>query len=150
MPDITVGAPLRAWPESEWVQDTTQITGLSNTTPAVGSPVVATQFTAPTTGRVLLIVGFGARDTNGEAVTVTPEVYVGPDATGTQIIGSADDKTHGCKSCGLTAKHAHWSRRSLLSGLTPDALHYARLVYYVTGGTTAAVRNRDLGVIPAT
>jgi hypothetical protein len=56
------GQPIRAadFPPAVWAQDITTISNPTNTSYAAGSPEVSVTFTAPTSGRALIIVGGGA------------------------------------------------------------------------------------------
>lgn len=151
MPDILVGATIKSqdFPAAVYQQDTTTLTDVSNTTYATGSPVVDVTFTAPTSGRVWLLIGAGMSDSGGNRPFVSAEVYEGVDATGTLIL-AADDITHGVVGVNTATRGLNISRATNVTGLTVGATHYARLVHRVTGGTTIDIDQRDITVIPLT
>lgn len=157
MSAISAGQRIRGQdrPDVAWRIDTTSITQITSTTYITGSPVVDCTFTAPTSGRVWLIVGGGFEDNGGtNTVFIAPEVYLGTSAAGTLVL-AADADTRGIESVGGNLggvpggpNNHYYTRVTMLSGLTPGATYYARLMYRVSGGSSADVPARDLAVIP--
>lgn len=150
--DLVAGTRILAadFPVGVGVVDDTNQENISTTTYTAGSPVVDRTFVAPTSGRILLIVGGGARDNAGtpsNRAFITPEVFEGVDASGTQVL-PPDVTTRGVTSVNTSSTPGFWCRASLLEGLTPEATHYARVLYRVDGGTTVDVIARDIEVIP--
>ena len=157
MPDLLVGAVIDEddFPTSQWDHDDTELLNLANTSYADGSPTVDVTFTAPTTGRVILIVGGGFRSAAASAnrAFLSPFVWEGTSPTGTLVLDGSTATNlgvHGVGGISHASKYAHLSRRSLLTGLTPGATHFARLRVAVSGGGDADVRFREIGVYPAT
>ena len=149
MPDLTVGSQLKAWPACQYEHEGTEITNVSSTTPIAGSPAVNFQFTAPESGRVILICNGGFKSGDSNSISLTPFVWEGTSAAGTSVIDDTDFWKHGVGNVNqLTNGYAILGRRSLLSGLTAGATHFAELRYWVNAGSTADIRLRDLGVIP--
>lgn len=153
MPDILVGATVRAFPEAVYVRSTTTVADISSTSFTSGAPffpIVDTTFVASTTGRIMLSVGAGMRDNGGtNRIFVSPEVYEGVDETGTLVLDSAGQgREHALISIDSAGDYVHMSRMTFLDGLTPGATHYARLVHRVTGGSSADITVRDLVVMP--
>lgn len=148
MSDIAIGAPIEAWPAAVFEQETTAQTSISSTSPTSGSPVLDFTFTSPSTGRVILVIGGGFRGTSNRC-WLFPEVFEGSSAAGTLIAGQSELDIHAVGGNVDVDQYAHWSRRSLLEGLTPDVTHYVRARHFVSGGSDADIRNRELAVIPA-
>lgn len=147
MPDLAAGTTVLAadWPDSVFAQDSTQFTNLTNTTYTPGSPACAVTFVAPTSGRVLLTVG--GRIRGPDRVFISPQVFEGPDATGQQII-TANVILRGVCSYEAGQPHA-WSRMTLLDGLIPGAIYYARTAHRADLGSGAAdIFVREIGVRP--
>lgn len=153
MTDILAGATIRSadFPAAQFAQDTTILGDLSNTTFQPGSPVVDTTFTAPTSGRVWVVLGAGARDnagTNNHA-QVSFEIYEGSDATGTLVVSPSHEMSV-TPSDSATANYHRVGAAYLIGGLTPEATHYTRMVHRVSGGTSVDITIRDIAVIPTT
>ncbi len=146
--DIAIGAPIEAWPAAVYEQETTAHTSISSTSATAGSPALDFTFTSPSTGRVLLIIGGGFRCPTTNRLWLSPEVYEGASSAGTLIIDDTDLLTHGVGGAEDLDQYTHWTRRSLLSGLTPDTGHYARVMHFVSGGSDCDLRIRELAVVP--
>lgn len=152
MSDLAAGTRVLAadWPASMYESDATTISNITASTYQVGSPTVGGNFTAPTTGRVLLGIGGQGRGPNDRAV-IAPQVYEGSDATGTLVLPASLNE----RACVLPDGSASsaYQRITLLEGLTPGALHFARALYKVipvAGGSiagTADIFNREIWVV---
>ncbi|WP_049562248.1 hypothetical protein [Nonomuraea sp. SBT364] len=149
MVDILVGAEISAddFPPAVWDSDTTGIVQISSTTFIAGSPAVELNFTAPTSGTVILSVGMGGSDNGG-----TNRIHVAPEVRLTNVSGSvvlaADVTTRGVGTPGEVGANVHRSRTTLLTGLTAGQLYYARVLYKVSGGSTADIACREISVTP--
>lgn len=137
-------------PASAWDQDTTTQLNVSTVSPDVtpGDPEVGVAFMAPTSGRVLVFFGGGARDNSAnDRVLMFAEFY-----TGTRAIDAnklTDQTFTDYATPGEADTYMYGSRMWVLSGLTPLAVHYARLVHAVDGsGGTADISTREVGVVP--
>lgn len=153
MTDILAGATIRSvdFPAAVFTQDTTFLADQSNTAFDPGSPVVDVAFTAPTSGKVLVVVNTGARDdagTNNHA-KVSFEIYEGSDATGTLVVSPSHEMSV-TPSDSATAQFHYVSAAYLIGGLTPEATHYARVVHAVSAGTSVDIDDRGIAVIPTT
>lgn len=149
MPDLLIGAPISSadFPPAVWASDTTSNNNQSSTTYIPGTPTVATTFTAPTSGAVLLTVGGAGSDNGGtNAVNIAPEVRVGSVAGA--VVLAADVTTRGIGTPGEVANPIYRSRTTLLTGLTPGATYYARAMHRVSGGSTADIPVREIMVTP--
>lgn len=143
-------------PSTAFFHDDTTLTQLTNTSYEVGSPEVGVYFVAPPSGTVRITVGGGVRD-NGtstrDRVFLSPAVYLVTPTGLSEILapsvtfrgyGGSDDVTEFQYGC----------RVSLLSGLAPGALYYARVMHTTAEvsspdtNDTADIAARDLIVIP--
>lgn len=152
MPDILVGQTIKAVdrPAATYKRDPTTQANQSNTTFQTGSPVVDVTFTAPTSGRVLLVLGTGARDNagSGNHARVSAEIYEGADATGTLVFSPAHARS--VTPMDSATDYQHVSAAYMVTALTPGATHYARVMHEVSGGTSIDITVRDIGIIPVT
>lgn len=149
MPDLVAGTRILAadYPVAVEGFDDTDYHDLSNTTYAAGLAEVT--FVAPTSGRVLVIVGGGARDdgTDTNRVFVTPEVWEGTSAGGNQVLQPVAPQ-RGIIIHGTADRTAVWSRITVLEGLTPEQVYFARALRRVDGGTTADLFVHRISIIP--
>ena len=154
MPDLLVGATIRPadFPAAVFVQDGTLQNDITTTAPAtVGSPTLATTWVAPTSGRVIVVIGIGGRaGANGGRVFGIPETFLGTGPGGTNIIPNTDDEQHGVSTPEDVIDYCYVSRRSLLTGLTPGDTYYTRYVHWADNAGTADITVRDLTIIPTT
>ncbi|GAA4924607.1 hypothetical protein GCM10023334_029420 [Nonomuraea thailandensis] len=147
------GRPVRAldYPPATWAQDTTQINNPTNPGYIAGTPAVELTFTAPTSGRVLLIVGGGlGNGAAGDRIFLSPEVRETNSSGAVVLTPSVTSRGFGSDIA--AAAFAYGSRESVLDGLTPGQLYYARVMYAVQtgdpGGSTQDIAARDITVVP--
>ena len=145
------GEPVKAldYPPAVWAQDTTTITDPSNSSYTAGSPQVGVTFTAPTSGRVLLIVGGGVGNAPGNRIYLAPEVRE-TDASGAVVL-TPSVTNRGFGSDHMAVGFHYGSRESVLEGLTPGKRYFARVMYAVPSdgaGDNADIACRDIGVVP--
>lgn len=146
------GQPVKAldFPPPQWSQDTTTITNPSSTTYSAGSPAVSVTFTAPTSGRVLLIVGGGCGNSaTADRIFLSPEVRLTNVSGAVVLTPSVTNRGFSSDICSST--HSYGSRESVLEGLTPGQVYFARVMYAVSadpGAQTADIAARDIGVVP--
>ena len=151
MTDLRAGTTVRAldFPPTVQAGDGTLISNITSTVYLVGSPEVGTTFMAPTSGRVKLITSLVARDNGGDnTVYLTPQVYLGTSASGTQIVLATI--RHAVSTMGEASNYQSHERVSFLDGLTPGSTYYIRVGYRVSGGTTADLTYRGIIVVPLT
>jgi hypothetical protein len=149
LPDTLVGAPISAedFPASAYAADTTSIADISSTTFIAGSPQVSTTFIAPTSGAVLVSVGLSARDNGGSnAVHLAPEIRE-TNVSGSVVL-SANVVTHGVGCPGEPTTFIYRSRTTLVTGLTPGQLYFARTMHKVSSGSSADLQVRDITICP--
>lgn len=135
-------------PVTQWDQDTTLQLNVASTSYIEGTPPVGVTFMAPTSGRVLLVIGGGARDNSGTAdVLMAPEVY-----TGTQAIEANRVVTTGNRHAqfpGEVAPHyIYQSRATVVTGLAPLQIHFARLLYRASTGGSCDISVREIIIVP--
>lgn len=136
-------------PATAWAQDDLSQLNLSNTIYIPGTPEVGVTFTAPTSGRVILTVGGGARDNggNGDRVFIVPQVFRGPSTGGTEHLAPSV-VVRGYASVPAT-EYAHGSRTTLLQNLIPGETYYARIMFATAAGSgTADISCREISVTP--
>ena len=140
------------WPDPVASYDNTTIANLTNTTFAVGSPVVELTFEAGTTGRALITLAAGARDNSGgnARVICTFELYLGTSSAGTGIIlSSGSTLEYECTSAGQALGFQYVARTALVTGLTPGSTYYARVMHKASASGGGDIAMRELTVRPA-
>lgn len=151
MTDLLVGSTIQVadFPPTVQDMDDTIIANITTTAFINGSPEVSVTFTAPTSGRVLIINGGGLRNNSGaDQVFIDNEVretngsgsvIKAPSVTGEGTVSCADE------SLGFEYK----SRAYVQEGLTPGSVYFARVQYRVAAGTsTADITARTIIVQP--
>ena len=149
MSDLSAGTTVRAldFPPAVWASDNTTQTNVSSTSFVPGSPEVGVSFTAPTSGRVRVDVSGGIRDDTGQWRGILAfEIYEGTTA-GAKVI-SASARGNGMSNMIESTGYQFHGRGSLVEGLTPGAVYYARTVQAVSGGTSVDIFTRSLIVYP--
>lgn len=147
------GQPVKAldYPPPKWSQDSTQINNPTNTAYTTGSPEVSVTFVAPTSGRVLLVVGGGlGNGAGGDRIFLSPEVRE-TNSSGALVL-SASVTNRGFGSDIAAGAFHYGSRESVLDGLTPGTVYYAVVKYAVVtsdaGASTQDIACRDITVVP--
>lgn len=134
-------------PTTAWDQDTSWQLNITATDPVPGDPEMGVTFMAPTSGRVLVIIGGGGRDNGGaNRILMKPEVYAGTQAIPENIVDNGDFKDFTIP--GEADEGLYGSRVSVLENLVPFRVHYARVVHAVTGGTSCDIFVREILVAP--
>jgi hypothetical protein len=133
------GRPVRAldYPPAVWAQDATAISNPSNSSYATGSPEVSVTFMAPTSGRVLLVVGGGLGQSAGaDRIFLSPKVQE-TDSSGAVVLSpSVTSRGFGSDNCSVGPHYG--SRESVLEGLTPGQVYYAVVQYAVATGDSGS------------
>ena len=139
------------------VFDTTQISNITSTAYTAGSPEVGVTFMAPTTGRVLITTGGGFRNngSNADRVFLSPQVFLGTDNTGTEVLHPTAPQYGVSSGGGYTLDDFQFlSRTTLLDQLTPGSTYYVRTMHcqvnhLATPAGTVDLVDRTLVVAPA-
>lgn len=137
-------------PPAVEVQDFTAIDNATNTTYQPGTPVAGVTFTAPSSGRVLLIIGGGLGNGVGNRVLLSPQVFQGTSAAGTEILAPGVP-TRGFSSYGNATGTHYGTRETLLEGLTPGQNYYARVMHKIINdglGNNSDIKGRQLTIAP--
>ncbi|MEU8199299.1 hypothetical protein AB0C10_36495 [Microbispora amethystogenes] len=146
------GLPIRAadFPPPVWAQDTTAINNPAITSYIAGTPQVSVTFTAPPSGRILLIVGGGlGNSAASDRIALSPEVRL-TNSSG-QIVLSPSVTSRGFTPDNCSSGFVYGSRESVLEGLTPGQVYFARVMYAVfdDGRTvTADISCREIVAVP--
>lgn len=130
----------------EFDQDDTNIYNETQTSFGGATPAVAVRFIAPTSGRVLLTCGGGARGDGTNRAYISPQVFedfggateeVTPSSTNNGLIVSRD-----------TTAFFFAQRTILVEGLSPGRRYVARPRIAVAGGSGCDFAARDILVEP--
>lgn len=153
MTDAAVGRPFKSADHSMSSArlDDTVISDISSTTYILGTPVVSCVFTAPTSGRVRVIVGMGARDNGAslDRVFLSPQIVKQGSSEITALAASVT--LYGYGSSDINVLPQYGSRVGVYSGLTPGYTYVARAMYLITPGTdpdSADLSSRDITIVP--
>ncbi|MBA9002004.1 hypothetical protein [Thermomonospora cellulosilytica] len=148
----------RDWPPTVQAADYTDQLNLTSSSYVPGSPEVGVQFVAPTSGRIIITIGGGARDnTNDNRVFLSPQIFEGPDVSGTEILAPSVT-IHGWGQTSTAATAGYGSRESLYpfpgageTELVPGQVYYARVMMAAEQGVGASadVFSRFIIVEPA-
>lgn len=155
MPDISGGSNVygKDMPPAAFDLDWTTIANITSTSYITGTPEVGVNFTAPTSGRVLIAIGCGLRNNsaaNTDRVIVTFILYEdsanGPVVTAASAFGGVT-----MNGTALASEFHYVGGFDMEEGLTPGRNYYAQVVHRVTTGSgTADLASRNIAVIPLT
>jgi hypothetical protein len=136
-------------PRTVMAQDDTPQLNLTSSSYVPGSPEVGVYFIAPTSGRVLVTVGGGARDnTNDNRVFLSPQIF--QDDVNGSVVLAPSVTFYGYGTPGSNADYVFGSRTSMIENLSPGRRYYARVMMAAEQGTgsTADVAVREIMVEP--
>jgi len=147
------GQIIRAADFDGWAtdEDTTDETNFNSTTFTLGGTTVGVAFTAPTSGRVLLLVGgrIHLNSATGQRVLLTPEVRTGSSVgLGTVVFAAADDYA---LEVGQTANDRLGGARAVpVEGLTAGTVYNVSLWHRnaASVASAASIFFRTVQVIP--
>lgn len=152
MAKVVAGSPVYGndFPPSQADQDWTTISNITTTSYVSGTPEVAVNITAPTSGKVLVCLGAGVRNNAAttERVVVTYRVLE-DDSNGP--VFTSESAYRGIISCGIPASQefTYLGNFSLETNLTPGRNYYIQVRHRTTAGAgTGDIASRDLLVIP--
>lgn len=150
MADIGAGDEISKdyWPAAVMVNDATDQSNITSTTPVAGSPEAGVGFVSPKTGRVAVCVYAGLlQQDSGNRVSVTFEIYEGTSSSGT-LVRSARSGFGVSTDGSATIFEQTTGNLTVVGGLTPGVDHYVRAMHFVDGGTTNDVTHRRIIVFP--
>lgn len=154
MSDLTASQSVygRDMPPSVYDQDWTQQSNLTSASYGIGSPEVGVNFTAPTSGRVLISIGCGIRNnsTDLEGGVVTYILYE-DSANGVVVTAAAANNGVMSMRTTLSQEFHYVGGFNMEEGLTPGKNYYAQVVHRrVNTFATVDIASRDISVIPLT
>ncbi len=152
MPDLVSGGNVygRDTPPSQWDQDWSTITNVTSTTFIVGSPEVGVNFTAPTSGRVLICVGAGIQNNAATLEQGAVAYALFEESSDGPAIVNADSR-NGVQSqaVAVSGQMRYMGGYSMEEDLTPGKNYYAQLRHRcILGNGTVDIASRDIAVIP--
>lgn len=151
MPNLSAGTRIYAldWPVSQYAEDATLQSNFASSGAYIEptTPCRVT-FTAPTTGRVKLIIGGGIADATNSA-----QGWLSAEIRETNISGAVvvepNSFTHGIITLGFATDYCYQSRITILGGLRPGQTYFARvMVKSSLPSNTADLREKNIAVIP--
>lgn len=152
MPNLISGGSVygRDTPPSVSDQDWSAITNVTSTTFIVGSPEVGVNFTAPTSGRVLISVGGGIQNNAAtlEQGAISYTLFEGS-SDGALLVNA--DARNGVQSNGvaISGSFQYMGGFSMEDDLTPGVNYYAQVRHRcILGNGTIDISSRDIIVIP--
>lgn len=151
MPDITSGPPVygRDFPPSGFDQDWTLQLNLASTAYASGTPEVAVNVTAPSSGRVLVCIGAGIRNNGANTDTVIVTYRVLEDDSQGPVF-TAESAYRGVTSLGAgDEEFSYQGNYALEDDLVPGRNYYFQVRHRATvGSSTCDIASRNILVIP--
>lgn len=150
MADYLAGSVVKAldFPPSQYDLEDTLQSNINVSGYTAPTNACSVTFTAPTSGRVKLVVGAGARDdTNNIQVFVTAEIRE-TNVSGSIVLGASAYR-NGYISEPEASDYLYHSRITLVEGLTPGQVYFARIMISDdSASNTADLRLKNLAVIP--
>lgn len=150
--NLSAGTPVRALdfvPAVQSYQDT-QISNISNTTYATGTPETAVWIQAPSSGRVAVAVSGGTRNNgaNADRILLTFRVLEGDPLDGNLI--QSDEARRGLSNPATGSDQFQYHGHvTMVGGLTPGQFYYFQMRHRTTlGSATADISYRSLLVWP--
>jgi hypothetical protein len=157
MPDLTAGSTVLAqdFPAPESNTQAADEAGFTDTSYTAGANVCGTTFTAPTSGRVLVL--WHARfetNTTGVRATVSVEVRTGSSIGSGTVVSAASDASAlesisdgDAAGVGTNARMQAGMWR-IVSGLTPGDSYNVRTMHRVSGTGSGDIFDRNVAVVP--
>lgn len=152
MPELTSGGSVygRDTPPSQYDQDWSPILNITTTTYITGSPEVGVNFTAPTSGRVLICVGGSIRNDAAtlEQGAITYQLFEDSSSGALLFAGNSLNGVQ-LQGVAVSGDYKVMGGVSMEEALTPGRSYYAQLVYKCfLGNGTVDIASRDISVIP--
>jgi hypothetical protein len=151
MADLLAGSVIRALdtPPTQPATDNSDIINFTNTTFAAGSPVVGVAFTAPTSGRVLVL--WRARieaSTSGYAL-ISAAVRTGSTINAGTLV-SASSLDEALETGNLVAGQSRFQAGTwrVVTGLTPGSAYNAVVEHIILTGGNGNIYTRAISVMP--
>lgn len=151
--DLSAGTRVKAmdFPRAMQMVDQTTQANITSTSYTNGSPEVAVRFMAPSSGRVLVVIGGGCRNNtaaNEDRVFMAFRVLTGDPADG-DVYQTEEIKLGLSNPGGGSDDYAYNGHGTMVQGLTPGTWYYCQFRHRVTlGSGTADIAFRKLTVVP--
>lgn len=147
MPDYIAGSEVLAldYMDPVYASSDTLIDDVTSTTYIAGSPTVQATFIAPSSGRVMLVIGGGAR--SPARIMMALLVTEGASASDPFEI-TATVVGNGWTQTPDSASYQHGSRITMLEGLKPGQQYFVQHRYRSIDGTTGDINNRNIIAVP--
>lgn len=138
------------FPPSQFDQDWTPISNITDTSYVAGTPEVAVSVTAPTSGRLFTCVGGGFRNNaaTSEQVFITFQVFE-DSPSGALFLAASNSR--GIRSCGIASSQEfqHHGNMDLVTGLEPGRSYYFQVVHKASSSAgTGDISSRNILVVP--
>lgn len=152
MPDLISGGSVYGHdtPPSQWDQDWSAITNVTSTSFIVGTPEVGVNFTAPTSGRVLICIGGGIQNNAATLEQGAISYTLFEDSADGPVVFAADAR-NGVQSqaVAVSGQFRYLGGFSMEESLTPGRNYYAQVRHRcILGNGTVDIASRDIAVIP--
>lgn len=151
MPDLLPGTTVLGLdtPPTVYAEDSTDITGFTNTTFAAGSPVVGVAFTAPTTGRVKVDWSCRFNPTSNINVQIGAHVRTGGTiGSGTTVQDALSEKMLESPNVTGTPGRVSAGMYYVVDGLTPGATYNAVVAHRMVSAGSGSLFARSICVSP--
>lgn len=152
MSNLSASIPVygRDFPRTGFDLDWTSQLNISTTSYVSGTPNVAVNVTAPTSGRVLVCIGSGTRNNgaNTDRVIVTYRVLE-DDSHGPVFTSESAYRGTTSLGIGTNEEYRYIGNFALEEGLTPGRNYYFQVRHRTTAGSgTCDIASRSIAVIP--
>lgn len=148
MTDYRAGTTVNAldFPPTASNRSATDVT-VTSTSYVDGTPQIATTFVAPTSGRVLVTVGGGLSGASTRRLHLAPVIKETNDSGATVLGANVVSRGVGCQE--NATGFVYMSRTTLLEGLRPGQIYFAKTQHKVVGAAGSPVFDiRDIYITP--
>lgn len=136
------------FPPAQYDQDWSSILNVSTLTFVDGTPSVAVNVTAPSSGRAFVAIGCGVRNNASTSDRVNVSFEVREDSSEGPVFLAAD-ANRGVQSPGVgNEAYGYSGTFSLVEGMSPGRSYYFVVRHRVTGGNTCDISARNILAIP--
>lgn len=149
---LSAGTPVRSvdFPRAHYAFAQTDINNITDTTYQTGTPEIAVRFMAPNSGRVAVVLSAGCRNNaaNADRIFITFRILEG-DPADANLFQTEDVKFGRSNPATQSDEHQYGGQLTIVGGLTPGTMYYARVRHRTTlGSGTADVAFRGILIFP--
>lgn len=151
--DLSAGTRVKAvdFPRAQQVSDQTTQANITDTSYVTGTPEIAVRVMAPSSGRVLVVVGAGIRNNtaaNQDRVFVSFRAFEGDPADG-NLFQTEEVKLGLSNTAAGADDYSYGAHGTMVQGLTPGSYYYFQIRHRTTlGSGSADISNRSILVTP--